>query len=37
MGRAPAGLVVYWTWNNLLTIGQQWYIQRSVKLEKVKV
>jgi YidC/Oxa1 family membrane protein insertase len=37
MGRAPAGLVVYWTWNNLLTIGQQWYIQRSVKLDKVKV
>jgi YidC/Oxa1 family membrane protein insertase len=37
MGRFPAGLVIYWTWNNLLTIGQQWYIQRNVKLEKVKV
>jgi YidC/Oxa1 family membrane protein insertase len=37
MGRFPAGLVIYWTWNNLLTIGQQWYIQRSVKLDKVKV
>jgi len=36
MGRFPAGLVIYWTWNNLLTIGQQWYIQRSVKLDKVK-
>ena len=22
----PAGLVIYWTWNNLLTIAQQWYI-----------
>jgi YidC/Oxa1 family membrane protein insertase len=24
----PAGLVIYWSWNNLLSIGQQWYIQR---------
>jgi len=37
MGRFPAGLVIYWTWNNLLTICQQWYIQRSVKLDKVRV
>jgi YidC/Oxa1 family membrane protein insertase len=22
----PAGLVIYWTWNNLLSIGQQWVI-----------
>jgi YidC/Oxa1 family membrane protein insertase len=22
----PAGLVIYWTWNNLLSIVQQWYI-----------
>lgn len=27
----PAGLVIYWTWNNLLSILQQWYIMRSVK------
>jgi YidC/Oxa1 family membrane protein insertase len=27
----PAGLVIYWTWNNLLTIGQQWVIMRGVK------
>ena len=20
----PAGLVIYWSWNNLLTIAQQW-------------
>ncbi len=29
----PAGLVVYWTWNNILTIAQQWYIMRGVRLE----
>ncbi|MDT0633577.1 membrane protein insertase YidC [Spectribacter hydrogenoxidans] len=28
----PAGLVVYWFTNNLLSIGQQWYIYR--KLDK---
>ncbi len=32
MGRFPAGLVIYWTWNNLLTMAQQWYIQRQAKL-----
>ena len=24
----PAGLVIYWTWNNCLSIAQQWYIMR---------
>ncbi len=24
----PAGLVIYWTWNNLLSIAQQWVIRR---------
>jgi YidC/Oxa1 family membrane protein insertase len=24
----PAGLVIYWTWNNILSIGQQWSIMR---------
>lgn len=24
----PAGLVIYWTWNNLLSIAQQWLIMR---------
>jgi len=28
----PAGLVIYWAWNNTLTILQQWYIMR--RLEK---
>jgi YidC/Oxa1 family membrane protein insertase len=32
MGRFPAGLVIYWSWNNTLTIAQQWYIQRNAKL-----
>jgi YidC/Oxa1 family membrane protein insertase len=36
MGRFSAGLVIYWTWNNLLTIGQQWYIQNGVTLTKKK-
>jgi YidC/Oxa1 family membrane protein insertase len=26
----PAGLVIYWTWNNLLSIAQQWVIMRRV-------
>ena len=24
----PAGLVIYWTWNNVLSIGQQWVIMK---------
>ncbi len=28
MGSFPAGLVIYWTWNNALTIAQQTFIQR---------
>ena len=30
----PAGLVIYWSWNNLLTIGQQWLIMRQTSLSK---
>ena len=26
----PAGLVIYWTWSNLLSILQQWFITRRV-------
>nr|WP_314074554.1 membrane protein insertase YidC [uncultured Roseococcus sp.] len=26
----PAGLVIYWSWNNLLSVAQQWYIMRGV-------
>ena len=28
MARFPVGLVIYWTWNNLLSILQQWMIMR---------
>ena len=30
----PAGLVIYWSWNNLLSIGQQWLIMRQTRLGK---
>lgn len=26
--RFPAGLVLYWTWNNILSVAQQWLIMR---------
>ena len=29
-----AGLVIYWTWNNLLSIAQQWMIMRRTVLPK---
>ncbi len=28
LGSFPAGLVIYWTWNNLLSIIQQAYIMK---------
>jgi len=28
MAQFSAGLVLYWTWNNVLSIGQQWVIMR---------
>ena len=36
LGRFPAGLVIYWTWNNVLTISQQWLITRHVKSRKLQ-
>ena len=35
LGTFPAGLVIYWTWNNLLSIAQQYFIMRKngVKVE----
>jgi YidC/Oxa1 family membrane protein insertase len=30
----PAGLVIYWTWNNLLSITQQWVIMKRTTLPK---
>jgi YidC/Oxa1 family membrane protein insertase len=34
LARFPAGLVIYWSCNNLLTIGQQWLIMRQTRLSK---
>jgi YidC/Oxa1 family membrane protein insertase len=28
LARFPAGLVIYWAWNNVLSVGQQWLIMR---------
>ena len=33
----PAGLVIYWSWNNLLTIAQQWTIMRRTKLATTRM
>ena len=30
----PAGLVIYWTVNNLLSVAQQWWITRSMQEKK---
>ena len=32
LARFPAGLVIYWSWNNTLTICQQWFIMRRSRL-----
>ena len=32
LARQPAGLVIYYCWNNLLTVAQQWLIQRRTRL-----
>ncbi len=29
----PAGLVIYWTWNNLLSIAQQWWIMKRMGVD----
>ncbi len=34
LARFPAGLVIYWSWNNTLTMAQQWTIMRRAKLTK---
>ncbi len=33
----PAGLVIYWAWNNTLSIAQQWLILRQVMAKKTPV
>lgn len=37
LGSFPAGLVIYWTWNNVLTIAQQWYIMQRATKKKAAV
>jgi YidC/Oxa1 family membrane protein insertase len=32
----PAGLVLYWLVNNILSIAQQWYITKQIEKEDVK-
>ena len=34
LARFPAGLVIYWSWNNLLSVAQQWLIMRNTRLEQ---
>jgi YidC/Oxa1 family membrane protein insertase len=34
LARFPAGLVIYWSWNNTLTIAQQWLIMRKTRLAR---
>ncbi len=34
LARFPAGLVIYWTTNNLLSVAQQWFIMRRTRLAR---
>ena len=34
MANFPAGLIIYWSWNNTLSVAQQWLIQRRTRLAK---
>jgi len=34
LARFPAGMVIYWSCNNLLTIAQQWLIMRQTRLSR---
>jgi YidC/Oxa1 family membrane protein insertase len=34
MAKFPAGLIIYWSWNNTLSVAQQWLIQRRTRLTK---
>jgi YidC/Oxa1 family membrane protein insertase len=37
LARSPAGLVLYWAWNNLLSVGQQWLIMRQTRTPQPKI
>jgi YidC/Oxa1 family membrane protein insertase len=32
----PAGLVLYWLVNNILSIAQQWYVNKKIHAEALK-
>ncbi len=32
----PAGLVIYWSWNNVLSMAQQWFIMRRTNAKSAK-
>ncbi len=34
LARFPAGLVIYWAWNNILSISQQWLIMKRMGVAK---
>jgi YidC/Oxa1 family membrane protein insertase len=34
LAQMPAGLVIYWTWSNLLSIAQQWFVMRHAGAKK---
>ncbi len=34
LAQFPAGLVIYWTWNNVLSIGQQWIIMKRAEKKR---
>jgi YidC/Oxa1 family membrane protein insertase len=35
LSQFAAGLVIYWAWNNLLSIAQQWMIMRQAAARPV--
>jgi YidC/Oxa1 family membrane protein insertase len=37
LGHFPVGLVIYYSWNNLLSAGQQWLIMRRARLPNPKL
>jgi YidC/Oxa1 family membrane protein insertase len=36
LAQFPAGLVIYWAWNNTLSIAQQWFIMKRSEKKKAK-
>lgn len=36
LSQFPAGLVIYWAWNNTLSIAQQWFIMKQSEKKKKK-